>query len=254
MARPVLTAAAGLALLLAWGAGGSVMAQGAAQGRLSILPPFTIWDVKLGETVTGIDPVMVGEIACGTNGGPPSLQLRSFADFAKCRPEASGLHEVYFTHDDESDYISLAQEDEYKALQGGTSIYAHPVVFSILVDGDGVARGIRVVSDERASDRERRVAVALINNLKGRYSSWNLSCEDLPPVDGQMPVGNRFEHQLCTGTYPDPQMSVRLEATYLRKKGQEALSRETQTVNKGYYESRTRLEVVQAPYQPAPTP
>lgn len=253
MARPILSIAAGLAFVLALGAGGSpALAQ--PQGGLAILPPFTIWDVKLGETVVNIDPVKVGEIACGTNGGPPSLQLRTFADFAKCRPEASGLHEVFFTHDDESDFISLALEDEYKALQGGTSIYAHPVVFSVLVDTDGIARGIRVVTDERAADRERRVAVALINNLKGRYASWNLSCEELPPVAGQMPVGNRFEHELCTGEQAEPAAAVRLEATYLRKKGQEALSRETQAVNKGYYESRTRLEVVLAPYEPAPAP
>lgn len=241
--------AAGLAFI-ALGSAGEAQAPG---GRLALAPPFTIWDVKLGETVTGIDPVKVGEIACGTNGGPPSLPLRSFAEYAKCKPEASGLHEVYFTHDDEEDYISLANEEEYKVLQGGTSIYAHPVVFSALVDGEGIARGIRIVTDERAADRERRVAVALINNLKGRYNAWGLRCEDLPPVDGQMPVGNRFTHELCTGTSPT-QDKVRLEATYLRRKGQEAISRETQQVNKGYYESRTRLEVVQAPYEPAPAP
>ncbi len=221
--------------------------------RLDTAPPFTIWDVRLGESIADIDPVKVGEIACGTNGGPPSLQLKSFADFATCKPEPTGLREVFFTHDDESDYISLANEDEYRVLQRGTSIYAHPVVLSALVDDAGIARGIRVVTDERAPDRERRVAVALIRNLKGRYTAWNLTCENLPPKDGQMPVGNRFEHELCTGVSPTGE-TVRLEATYLRRRGQEAISRETQQVNKGYYESRTRLEIVQAPYEPMPTP
>lgn len=241
--------AAGLAFVTL-GAGGFAQGPG---GGLALAPPFTIWDVKMGEPVSAIDPVKVGEIACGTNGGPPSLPLKNFGEFGKCRPEASGLHEVYFTHDDEADYISLANEDEYKVLQGGTSIYAHPVVFSVLVDGAGLARGIRIVTDERAADRERRVAVALINNLKGRYTNWNLSCEDLPPVDGQMPVGTRFTHEVCTGVSPAMD-KVRLEATYLRRKGQEAISRETQQVNKGYYESRTRLEVVQAPYEPVAAP
>ena len=42
-----------------------------------------------------------------------------------------------------------------------------------------------------------------------------------------------------------------IEASYLRKKGQEGLSRETQQVNKGYYQSETRLEVVNPPYLPS---
>jgi hypothetical protein len=44
---------------------------------------------------------------------------------------------------------------------------------------------------------------------------------------------------------------VSIEGSYLRKKGQEGLSIDTQEVNKGYYQSETRMEVLNAPYLPS---
>src|SRR5947209_5830319 len=46
-----------------------------------------------------------GEFACGSNGGPPRQRLEDWSDFAKCRLEPSGLHEVYARFDDEQEYI-----------------------------------------------------------------------------------------------------------------------------------------------------
>lgn len=226
-----------------------------AQFDPALAPAYSIWDVKLGEPVSQIPDMEVVEISCGTNGGPPSLKLAGgFADFANCPAEPSGLHEVYFQNDDEIDYLAKAQEAEYKVLQGGTSIYAHPVMVSVLVDDDGIVRGIRIVTDERASTRERRVAVTLARNLKGRYGSWKQSCEDLPPGPGENPVGNQFVHEICTGVSPDGDQAMRLESSFLRKKGQNALNTETQQLNVGYWQSQTRLEVVQTPYEPALPP
>ena len=45
-----------------------------------------------------------------------------------------------------------------------------------------------------------------------------------------------------------------IEGSYLRKKGQEGLSLDTRQVNKGYYESKTRLEVLNRPYLPSEGP
>ncbi len=229
-----------------------VLAQ--AGTNLTYVPAFTIWDVKFGEPVTQIPLSAVALIACGTNGGPPSVPLGDFAEYATCRPEASGLHEVFFTYDDEQDYIAKALEDEYRFAQGGTSIYAHPVIFTVLVDAGGLARGIRIVTDERASERDRRVAVRLSENLKGRYSPWSPACEDLPATDGQLPVGAIFIHEVCTAEDPGGTTAMRLEATYFRKKGQTSINRETQKVQSNYFQSATRLEVVQLPYQPDTTP
>lgn len=248
--HPVLRGICALAL------GASVMLPAATQAQFdpTLVPAFTIWDIKFGEPITQFPDAEVAEIACGTNGGPPSTPLKSFADFAKCPPEKSGLHEVYFTNDDEQDYIARAMELEYRVMQGGTSIYAHPVVFSALVDGDGIARGIRVITDERASERDRRVAVTLARNLKSRYGRWAQTCENLEPTAGQEPVGKIFVHEICTAASPEGDATMRLEATYFRKKGQISINPETQKVNKNYFQSATRLEVVQKPYEPDDTP
>lgn len=236
-------------LLLAGLAGlpGPASAQNSA-----IEPDFSIWDVKLGQPVTDIPNSAAAIIACGTNGGPISIQLQSFGDWAQCTPEASGLREVAFTYDDEKDYIARAMELEYRALAGGTSVYAHPVNVSVLVDDKGLAQGIRIVTDDRASDHDRRVAVVLSKNFQARFGAWNLDCEDIPMQPGEQKVGNDFIHQRCTGTNPDGSgQRLVIEASYLRKKGQQGLSLETGQVNKGYYESKTRLEIVNPPYLPS---
>ena len=224
----------------------------AAAQNAAIEPVFTIWEVKLGQPVTAISDSAAGIIACGTNGGPVSIQLKSFRDWAKCTPEASGLREISFTYDDEKDYVARALELEFRALAGGTSVYAHPVIISVLVDDMGLSQGIRIATDDRASDRDRRGAARLSENFQARFGPWNLDCRDIPMKEGEQKVGNQFIHQRCSGTNPDGSgQKVLIEASYLRKKGQEGLNRDTQQVNKGFYQSQTRLELVNPPYLPS---
>ena len=228
---------------------------GTAAAQDAVGPHFTIWDVHLGQPVTAVPDSAAAIIACGTNGGPISIELKSFGDWAQCTPEASGLREISFTYDDEKDYIARALELEYRALAGGTSVYAHPVTVSILVDDKGISQGIRIKTDDSASDHDRRVAVVLSKNFQARFGPWNLDCKDIPMQEGEQKVGSEFIHQRCTGTNPDGSgQRVLIEASYLRKKGQEGLSRDTQQVNKGYYQSETRLELVNAPYLPSEGP
>ena len=226
----------------------------AAFAQERIEPVYSIWDVNLGQPVSQVPDAEVGEISCGTDGGPPGRTLASFEDFKTCMPEPSGLREVEFNYDDEQDYIAKALELEYKFLQGGTSIYAHPVIVSVLVDPAGVVQGRRIVTDDRVSDMARRTAFTLIRNFKARYSSWSLSCADIPMKEGEQPVGNQFVHELCTGQSPDGRTLIAIEASYLRKKGQGAVNQETQQVNKGYFESQTRYEEVLSPYVPVTAP
>lgn len=245
----VLLMAAGLT-----GLHGTVEAQEAAQDA-AIQPDFDIWDVQLGQPITAIADSAAAIIACGTNGGPISVELKSFGDWQQCTPEASGLREIAFTYDDEKDYIARALELEFRALQGGTSAYAHPVVVSVLVDDKGISQGIRMVTDDRASDADRRLAVVLSKNLQARYGPWNLKCQDIPMQEGEQPVGGMFIHDRCTGTNPDGSgQTVLIVGSYLRKKGQEGLNLDTQQVNKGYYESESRLEVLNPPYLPSEGP
>lgn len=230
------------------------LAAQAAFGQELIQPVYSIWEVVLGQPVSQVSDDKVGEIACGTAGGPPGQPLASFADFMTCAPEASGLREVVFSYDDEQDYIALAQSLEYKFLKGGTSVFAHPVIVSLLVDPSGIVQGRRIVTDDRISDDERRPAFTLIKNFKARYGEWSLACADIAMAEGEQPVGKQFVHEICTGQSPDGTALIAMEASYLRKKGQRAISQETQEVNKGYFESRTRYEEVLAPYAPVTAP
>lgn len=226
----------------------------AAFGQVQIEPVYSIWDVTLGQPVTQVPDGDVGEIACGTSGGPPGQILASLQDFMTCTPEPSGLHEVVFSYDDEQDYIALALEAEYKFLRGGTSVFAHPVIVSVLVDPAGIVQGRRIVTDDRVSVNERRSAFTLIRNFKARYGKWSLDCADIDMKEGEQPVGTQFIHELCTGQSPDGLTLIAIEASYLRKKGQRAISQETQEVNAGYFESQTRYEEVLAPYTPVTAP
>jgi hypothetical protein len=188
-------------------------------------------------------------------GGPASIPLKGFADWQQCPAEPSGLRELAFVYDDEKDYIARAMELEFRALAGGTSVYAHPVLVSVLVDDKGVTQGIRIITDDRAKDRDRRGAVTLGENFRGQYKDWNLDCQDIPMQEGEQKVGGVFTHWRCTGVNPDGSgQRVMFESSYLRKKGQEAISRDTQQVNNGYYQSQTRLELVNPPYLPSEAP
>jgi len=222
--------------------------------QVQIEPVYSIWDVNLGQPVSQVPDADVGEIACGTNGGPPGQTLASFMDFMTCVPEPSGLREVEFNYDDEQDYIAKALDLEYKFLQGGTSVYAHSVIVSLLVDPAGDVQGRRIVTDNRVSDLARRTAFTLIRNFKARYGSWSMRCADIPMKEGEQPVGNQFIHELCSGQSPDGRTLIAIEASYLRKRGQRAINQETQVVNTGYFESQTRYEEVLSPYTPVIAP
>jgi hypothetical protein len=223
----------------------------AAFGGENIKPVFSIWDIDLGQPVSEVPDAAVAEIACGTAGGPQGQALTSFTDFLSCTPERSGLYEVQFIYDDEQDYIARALEVEFRFLQSGTSVYAHPVIVSLLVDAQGIVQGRRIVTDDRASDLERRTAFTLINNFKAQFGAWSLNCTNIPMQEGELPVGREFVHELCTAQSPDGSTVIAVEASFLRKKGQIAVNRETQQVNVGYFESRTHFEEVLAPYTPA---
>jgi hypothetical protein len=227
---------------------------GAAFGQHLIQPEFSIWDVVLGQPVAQVPEGEVGEIACGTGGGPPGQTLAHFEDFPTCTPEPSGLREVAFNYDDEQDYIALALEAEYKFLRGGTSVFAHPVIVSLLVDPEGIVQGRRIVTDNRVSDHDRYISVTLIRNFKARYGEWSLKCTDIPLREGEQRVGNQFIHELCTGQSPDGSTRIAIEASLLRKKGQRAVNQETQKANTGYFESQTRFEEVLSPYVPVTAP
>ena len=135
------------------------------------------------------------DYACGTNGGPPSTPLIGFADFRRCRPEPSGLREVYFRYDDELEYWAKANDLAAQMEQYiGTKTYGFPIIASVLIGEAAVVHGIRIVTDPRDPTGDRDEAYLLRNFLNARFGRDGWQCEDLPRGAGR-DAGRRHLHQ-----------------------------------------------------------
>ena len=138
------------------------------------------------------------DYACGTNGGPPGLPLDGWGDFRRCRPEPSGLREVYFRYDDELEYWARANNLRPQMEQfSGTKTYGFPITVSALIDDDGSVRGIRVVSDPRFEQHNRDEAYLLRNFLTARFGREGWACEKLAAEDGETAVDGIFVKERC---------------------------------------------------------
>src|SRR4030088_1424778 len=167
---------------------GLLLAAGASAGAQERAPPLGVWDLTLGSRVDQLPDEFV-DLACGTNGGPPSVPLNGWNDFRRCRAEPSGLREVYFRYDDELEYWAKAnnladQMEQYS----GTKTYGFPVVVSALIDAAGLLGGIRIVSDPRDTSQNRDEAYLLRNFLTARLGRDNWQCQDLALEGGETPV------------------------------------------------------------------
>ena len=211
--------------------------------------PGEIHGLKLGLKAGEMSTDTFGDLACGSNGGPPRQAIDDWADFRKCRPEARGLHEVNVRFDDQQEYIGRAIDDPMFA-QGrlGTRVAGHPVVLSVLFDKDGVLRGIRMISDPRGSIMERRMAHMLRLAIINRYEPDGWNCTDFPPAAGETPVGGGvFIKQRCEKQLPEKTLTV--EARFLRKPGQSDIDPATGDYTSGQFESSTRFELMDPGYR-----
>lgn len=218
----------------------AIAAAAAAQER----PTRTdIWDLRIGAGIDEVPDAFV-DYACGTNGGPPSLPLASLADFRKCKPDRAGLHEVYFRYDDELEYWARAYGLEYEIrLYQGTQVFDYPAVVSMLIDGQGVLRGVRVVTDPRHSEiRERSEYWTLGNFLKQKFGKDGWECRDLPREEGERPVGSFFIKDRCAKVQDGLRFII--ERRYFQKKGQSFVSRHSGAVETEAFESATRFEML----------
>jgi hypothetical protein len=210
--------------------------------------PGEIRGLKLGLKAQEMSLNGFGELACGSNGGPPRQKLEEWSDFAKCRPEDSNLHEVYARFDDEDDYIGRAiDEPRYARGKTGTRVAGHPVILSALFDGDGVLRGLRFITDPRAASHERRMAHMLRLAVINRYEPDGWTCTDFPAVAGETPVGGIFIKQRCEKATPERHLMV--ETRFLRKPGQSDNDPVTGEYRPGAFESSTRFEIFDPNYR-----
>jgi hypothetical protein len=218
-------------------------ATAAAQNRPD---PGEIHGLKLGLDARRMSLDGFGELACGSNGGPPRQKLDGFADFAKCRAEPNGLREVYLRFDDEEEYIGRAIDDDLYTRKIGTRVAGHPVILSVLFDDGGLLRGIRFVTDPRAAPGERRMAHLLRAAALNRYGPQGWTCVDQPPVAGETPVGGIFIKQKCRKTTSERDITI--EAHFLRKPGQSETDPATGEYRAGQFESWTRFELMDPGY------
>jgi hypothetical protein len=217
---------------------------------------LTVWDLKLGQDIAAQPaPMEYRGFACGSNGGPPRQQLSGFADFARCRAEPNGLHEVYFEYDDELEYIARARDLEREiARWAGTTELNFPVVVSALFDSAGVLKGVRIVTDPRPERREHTNEA----RVRGRDEAYVFGgvmaprhgiepardCTSLPPAEGETPVGDVFVKQACEKIDPQRGQKIVIRANYFRKPGQSGVNPHLPgELTQGQYESTARLEI-----------
>jgi hypothetical protein len=203
---------------------------------------FTIWDIRLGEAASAIPDEYVN-LACGTNGGPPSIPLAGFADFHKCKPEAGGLREVYFEYDDELEYEARALDNAPEIrMYAGTTVFDFPVIASLLFDDAGRVVGERMVTDPRQHlSRDRIEFWELANFLRQRFGEEGWTCEDIPAEEGEDPVGSRFLKNRCAKTASGVMMIV--EQRLFQRKGQQFVDPESGRSQPQAFESATRFEI-----------
>jgi hypothetical protein len=221
------------------GASGVPFAQGAGERPVR----HEVWDLQLGAKVADLPDDYV-DYACGTNGGPPSTPLAGWKDYRRCRPDANGLHEVYFRYDDELEYWAKANNLEAQMEQYvGTKTYGFPIVVSALIDGDGVLHGIRIVSDPRDPTGDRDEAYLLRNFLNARFGREGWQCKELAAEPGETPVSGIFIKQHCEKDI-EGGMHALLITRYLRKPGQSQYDPISGKETTNQFESNVRFELI----------
>jgi hypothetical protein len=222
-----------LAFVCAFAAGAAV-----AQSRTRV------WDIQLGTPIAQLPQTEFVDPACGTNGGPPSLPLQAWADFARCPVEIlTGLREIWFIYDDEWEYIARAQRDPFEiGRYSANSYYRQPIVTSLLIDDAGLVQGYRVVTDTRALIDLRMQAYLLFPIFKGMHSDGPWTCADLPTDARERPIDGVFVKSACQ--MMSERRYVKAEGRHLLKAGQDVRDKPRfldQAV--GDFESSARLEV-----------
>jgi hypothetical protein len=215
-----------------------------------------IWDLKLGEPVSAQpSPDEFRGFACGSNGGAPRAPLTGWKDFARCRAEANGLHEVYFEYDDELEYIARARDLEREISRWfGTTEAGFPLVTSALFDAKGILKGIRLVTDSRpehrnditeANVRKRADAYMFGGIMAPRYEiDPPRDCVSIPPAEGESDVGTLFIKQTCERVSATGTQKVFLRVNYFRKPGQSGTNPQLPTqLTEGQFESSARVEI-----------
>ncbi|MSO71889.1 MAG: pentapeptide repeat-containing protein [Alphaproteobacteria bacterium] len=210
----------------------------------------SVWELKIGAHARELPRDEYIDFACGTNGGPPSIPLRDWREFAKCPVErGTNLREVYFRYDDEPEFWARANgADTQIKVYEYTSVYSVPVIASGLFDENGFLVGLRLVTDPRMPVDVRENAISLNGYLLARFGEEDWTCQDLPRLEGDSEFRNVFIKRSCRRADKATGLNLLLDARYLRRAGQAIIDPVTHIATEGQFESTTRLEM----FLPAP--
>src|SRR5215467_14241019 len=205
-----------------------------------------IWDVQLPSPVSDLPEEEFVDPACGTNGGPPGLAIGTFERFERCRPEASGLREIWFRYDDEWEFIARAARDpDAIARNNAMVVLGQPVTLSLLIDRNGLVQGYRIFTDPRAEEELRSDAYGIAIAFKARFGTEGWTCNDIPPAEGETPVSGTFVTARCE-KLSDGQ-AITFESRKYHKPGQALLDPNTGLPTVNQFESSARLQAIRAP-------
>ncbi len=225
---------------------------------------LTLHSLHLGATLDEMPEWLAfRNYACGSNGGPPLRKLSGWADFDQCKPDANGLHEVYFEYDNEAEYVLRALDDPRATRFVGTTEQGFPIVASALFSDDGVLRGLRMITDPRADYTADQFFD--LTNLRSRSDFYLLGpfvggqvgisatedCVNSPLAEGESKVGPTYMKLDCERIENGVRYS--LKTRYYRKPGQYARDPRTGEMTQGQYESSTVFEEYQLGYGPPAT-
>jgi len=205
-----------------------------------------IWDVAFGTPVAALPLDQFVDTACGTNGGPPSRVLKSFAEFAQCtRERTTGLHEVWFRYDDEMEYVARARRSDIMIRQyQANSIAGQPIITSLLIDDAGLVQGYRIVNDPRVEANTRLTAFGLSDLFKG-IAGLGLNCTNLPLAEGERPIDDWYAKEVCEKNADG--RTYRVESRRYYKAGQYAVDPNENRPTENLFESSARIEVYKSP-------
>jgi len=231
----------GSALVALWLA--LILAGSGVKVAWSQQPLPRIWDMQPGTPVSELPEDEFVDAACGTNGGPPGLRIGGFEQFELCRPEPSGLREIWFRYDDEVEYIARAARDsDAVARSTAMVVLGQPVTLSLLVDQAGLVQGYRIFTDPHAHPELRIDAYTVAIAFKARFGAEGWDCNDMSPVAGETAILGTFVKQRCQKTADGQEITV--ESRHYHKPGQAQLDPNTGLPTVNQFESSARMQTV----------
>ena len=161
-------------------------------------------DLRVGMSVDKLPAEGYVDLACGSDGDAPGAPLASWTEFARCPPDAAGLHEVTFAY-------AASPLAEVGDRWEGTKVAGHPVIPSLLIDGRGVVQGIRIVTDPDTRMYLKKKAFLLGVRVMGRYGRDGWTCTEAEPGAGRAPVGGLFIDRRCEKIFHDRRLILETE-------------------------------------------